>query len=532
MLSRKLQNKSKRYWNIVLGERLRKVNELVNLRKFAHEKSEIKKIVFSHEKKEMKSQNLLIEAKLTERQNNRILKKISNEKGEFKKRYLVTVLKKVKEAREEVKSIFRKSISKIREVKRGSKYRDRKGSGKEKKIIEVVDCDVLVFSEKVNFHGETVSEIDEACNLRVQGGELANFDPIPERASEEGVDFGRDLDGTCGVVLDLLEEILGDGFVEEYEGARQTVKDIVDRWPSVIVDAFPGDHLVQQVLVAEAVERGAALVSAQHGGWYGEVGYFGLEWMEKQISDVFATWGYETDDKDVRLPAAKLMNDRRTKRDGDSLLWLSRSVDHWGDYLYPTTFFDLIDGVDAPHEGSDRYERAKVFYDALSQETKNDILLRFDHKHLPDVKGYMRQLKHRIDRRLGEATIDRGGAGLEGRIRDARLILVDHVPSTVFAECIHSGVPTILFDQVDDKWLTDNARQAYRALEDAGVLYQDPEAAARKVDEVYADPVDWWTSSEVETAVNEYKNEFAYVGEQPAEEWATFFEELYPLHTR
>jgi putative transferase (TIGR04331 family) len=337
----------------------------------------------------------------------------------------------------------------------------------------------------------------------------------------------------AGLVVGLLEVTLGGRFIDEYFNAKRTVEDIVEEWPSVVLDAFPRGNILQRVLVAEAVERGAALVSVQHGGWYGEIGYYGEKWVIERISDMYATWGYETEELDVGLPAAKLMNERQTKLDGESLLWLSRSVDHWGDYLYPATFFDVIDGVNGPNEGQNRFQRAAELYDSLRMEIRGDILLRFDYKHLPDVKGYMRQLKRRIEKRLTDVTVDPGGVmGLEERIQQARLILVDHVPSTVFAECIHSGVPTILFDKTDEKWLTDNAREVYQALQDAGVLYQDAEAAARKIDEIYPDPLEWWESGQVTAAVNRYRDEFAYVGDRPVEEWAAFMEELDGTHSQ
>ncbi len=507
--------KSHSYWEVVIGN---KVNKSLERSYFADGKYSYVNI--SDEKFRKRSEG------------KRALGKYGSKEETEKNIDKIKLIKEVLEVK--ISKAFRKFFAKLLSL--SEKKKEKKESvAKEKEArskIEKIDSEVLAFSEKINFHEGTVEKIADACDLQVQWGELDDFDGQHEPPTEREIQLPRGTGEVDDIVVEFLEEELGDRFVEKYLRAKRTVETVVERWPSIILDAFPGDDLVQRVLVAEAVERGATLVGVQHGGWYGEIGYYGLEWIEKKISDVFATWGYQNSEIDVGVPAPKLMNDRSTKPGGETLLWLSRSVDHWGDYLSPATFFDTIDGVNGPNEGQARFERAMELYSALRQRTRSNLLLRFDYKHLPDTEGHMRMLKWRIDRQFNEANIDRGGRGLESRIRDARLILVDHVPSTVFAECIHSGVPTILIDKIDDKWLTDNARQAYRDLEEAGVLYQEPDAAARKIEEIYDDPLDWWTSEEVLGAVNQYKEEFAYVGKRPVEEWATFLEELHTERTR
>ncbi len=507
--------KNHSYWEIVVGS---KINKSLEKNYFAD--GEFKHVNFSDEEFRKRSEE------------KRMLSKFDNKGVIEESTSKVEAIKNILKA--EINKIFRKFLAKLVSLskKKKEKSEDKIEEKEARTKIEKIDSEVLVFGEKINFHEGTVEKIADACDLQVQWGELEDFDDRHEPHLEEELQLPRGTGKVDDIVVELLEKELGDRFVGEYLRAKRTVETVVERWPSVILDAFPGDDLVQRVLVAEAVERGATLVGVQHGGWYGEIGYYGLEWIEKKISDVFATWGYQNSEIDVGMPAPKLMNDRSTKPGGETLLWLSRSVDHWGDYLSPATFFDTIDGVNGPNEGQARFERALELYNALRQRTRSNLLLRFDYKHLPDTEGHMRMLKWRIDRQFNEANIDRGGKGLESRIRDARLILVDHVPSTVFAECIHSGVPTILIDKIDDKWLTDNARQAYRDLEEAGVLYQEPDAAARKIEEIYDDPLDWWTSEEVLGAVNRYREEFAYVGERPVEEWATFLEELHTERTR
>jgi putative transferase (TIGR04331 family) len=88
------------------------------------------------------------------------------------------------------------------------------------------------------------------------------------------------------------------------------------------------------------------------------------------------------------------------------------------------------------------------------------------------------------------------------------------------------GIPTLLFDRVNWDALTDDARGAYHALEDAGVLYQDASKAASMINEIYPDPSAWWQSDDVQEAVRHYIDQFAYVGEDPIEEWVSFLESL------
>jgi putative transferase (TIGR04331 family) len=486
------KERSKRYWSIILMGRINKVLENANTGDNFYDKRK-------------------------EKNKKRPIKKINK---------IAPYLKK------QVEVFLRKSFVRMVE-KKTKKIRKRKSEYKKvQSDIKKINSEVVIFGRKINVHRSTRKKIGGESELEIMWVEGEEFEDMHEsNPSQESSSFPG-LEETDDIVIELLFDDLGDGFIEEYMRAKKKVEAIVEKWPSVIIDAIPNDGLTQRVFVAEAVERGAILVSVQHGGWYGEVGYYGLEWVEKQISDVFATWGYENDDIDVGLPALKLMNDRCVDPEGETLLWLSRSVDHWGGHLSPVTFFDVIDGANGPNEGKSRFERATKLYDKLARDVKGNLLLRFDYKLRPDTEGHMRMLKWRIRKRFKQAKMDRKRRKLEERLGNARLVLVDHVPSTVFAECIHGGVPTILFDRIDEKWLTDNARQAYQALEDAGILYQNPEAAARKINEVYPDPLDWWNSTQVTAAVNQYKKEFAYVGERPVKEWAEFLEDVHEQNSQ
>lgn len=72
--------------------------------------------------------------------------------------------------------------------------------------------------------------------------------------------------------------------------------------------------------------------------------------------------------------------------------------------------------------------------------------------------------------------------------------------SAVPTDALAYNRPTVLIQWTALQRLLPEAEPAIQALKKAGILHNDPEKAAQKINEVYDDAEDWWASAEVQNA--------------------------------
>jgi putative transferase (TIGR04331 family) len=107
----------------------------------------------------------------------------------------------------------------------------------------------------------------------------------------------------------------------------------------------------------------------------------------------------------------------------------------------------------------------------------------------------------------------------------ARVAVVTY-PDTPFIEAMLLGVPTIGLWPSALWELRDDAREPFDLLKEVGVIFEDPVAAAARLDVAAIDPEAWWGSADVQAARRAFLARFAAVGRRPLEPWVTYLRSL------
>lgn len=102
---------------------------------------------------------------------------------------------------------------------------------------------------------------------------------------------------------------------------------------------------------------------------------------------------------------------------------------------------------------------------------------------------------------------------LEAAMLHCRLLVLDHL-GTTFAQALAANVPTVLFWRKDLCRLTPEAAPIVEALAAAGMLFHDPEAAARHVAKVWNVVPDWWNGRELLEARKAFASQFALTSDE------------------
>jgi putative transferase (TIGR04331 family) len=103
-------------------------------------------------------------------------------------------------------------------------------------------------------------------------------------------------------------------------------------------------------------------------------------------------------------------------------------------------------------------------------------------------------------------------------IRSSRLFVATY-NATTYLETFTADFPTIIFWDPSQWKMFPSAQGYFDRLRSAGILFDTPEAAARKVNEIFDDPMAWWRSRDVQQAKNEFCARFARTSDNWLEEW-------------
>jgi len=303
------------------------------------------------------------------------------------------------------------------------------------------------------------------------------------------------------VLMQGFAELLPSAALENWADLNARAEDwIGKRQPRVIVTGVGMRWNTQfAVWAAECQRRGTRIVGTQHGGSYGERAYHETcETHERRVSDVFATWGWQEDEKTVPLPAPRLagLRQRRKPVSDGPILWIgtsdSRHVYQMGPRPVGSQFLNYFD-------------EQRAFSKALSPDIAKDVLFRC----YPREFGWIGQPGR--DGAL-PVQIDDFQTSLHARLAAARLAVVDHVGSTTILEALAAGCPVLCFGTRQSFDIRESARPFYDALEKTGVFHQSVESAAAMVNEIAGDVPGWWQEPARQDAVRQFSDNFALKG--------------------
>lgn len=278
------------------------------------------------------------------------------------------------------------------------------------------------------------------------------------------------------------------------------------RPPHVIMtaNAFSTDDR-WKLLSASQTEKGAKLVIAQHGGHYG-VGSWSASLMhEIAISDRYLSWGWRdlSEPKIYPAPATRLIGLKAPRsRANGRCLQVTTSFPRQSYWLYSAPI--------GP-QASDYLDAQLRFAAALSAEVRDSLTVRLS------SSDYGWDIADRWADSHPGVTTDLGLTPMSDLLADTRLFVATY-NATTFLESFTMCIPTVIFWNPAMWELTSDASLYFEALKDASIFFDHPEKCAAHINAIWHDPMSWWMSSGVQTAVAAFVERFAYVGPHPESE--------------
>ena len=321
------------------------------------------------------------------------------------------------------------------------------------------------------------------------------------------ISFGDDEFLKC--LSEMLFADMPKCFVEDFQTTCAMGKAKYPDAPKVIfsANAWYYDEIFK-FWAADCAEKGTVLLGTPHGGNYGNLFKEVSINHEMAIVDNYYSWGWDMEGcaaEVIPMPATKLMNLKVMGANSEKtgILWVATSSTRY-----------LMSFPNLPKSFREYLSWQKRFLEALvGRGLLPEVLFR---AHYQD-NGWG------IVSRLKEAeptlSVDSWSTPFRKRLAQCRLYVCDHL-STTFTEALASNKPTILFWDTDVNKLRPEAEPYFDLLRSAGVLFDDPDAAAEAVSYAYANVELWWHDSGRQQAVSKFCNQFAHTSPNAIQLWA------------
>ncbi len=304
-------------------------------------------------------------------------------------------------------------------------------------------------------------------------------------------------------------------FFENYEMSREYVCKFLPKSPKLILNSqhHSGGEFAD-FFIAQAVEDGNAKhMMVCHGGCYGAMEISVQERIWARISDIYALWSnprnYGANCKTVKLPSLrfhKWLGFRKASNLAQRILVMLT-----GHYPQRYSYNSIY-----PYTIDDEYDSWQIrFLSAIDRSHHSDIVIR-DYHRLSDIsRGAVRKWadEHGIEVSAGLSLWD--------ALRESK-IAIHTVPQTTYLETISANHPTLCFWNPEANLIRTDLMPYFEGLVTAGVLHRTPESAARKLNEVESDPVQWWSLPEVQSAVSAFRDNVCQTRHTALAEWAEY----------
>lgn len=234
-------------------------------------------------------------------------------------------------------------------------------------------------------------------------------------------------------------------------------------------------------IAAMAMERGAKIIGAQHGAGTGWSVCCPAEDFTRETVDGFITWdALNTTEKDIALPDPKLNRMFHARK---------RKIKNDAKFLFVGTSFPRYASAGIRTQPMSRQMLQYFDWQNRFFRAVGDLREKFIVRPYPAEYGW--QNKIRLLQDFPKLNIDHFHASAVAHMKKCRLVVLDN-PQTAFLEALALDVPCVLYFDPELWKMNAEAEAMFKNLSGFGIVHFTPESAAKHVEEIYYDPMEWW----------------------------------------
>lgn len=329
---------------------------------------------------------------------------------------------------------------------------------------------------------------------------------------------------TC--IISLLPEFLPAVYLELYSKIRAKAEKFIKRAVFLNTASAWHENYAFTYAAFESREKyNSIIVSMTSGGGYGQYKYFIPEYIDRKISDIYLSWGW----KDSYYGGAEIIKAPSIRASSIMPKNISQSENRdkkgcfvsttGSPYLFRNNLWSLYEGFE------EYFEEQLRFYKALKPDVAKKIIYRpYPHKKYlwNNVENFKKNFPH--------VTIDSKDK-MTGVIKTAKILILDHNITTL-CDAVALNIPIVCYWKNNLYPVRSSAAGDFQLLRDVEILHDNPESAAKCVNNIW-DNVDlWWNEEKRQNAVIKFARKYAYASVDYKKEWSNVFKTLKDYYVR
>lgn len=293
----------------------------------------------------------------------------------------------------------------------------------------------------------------------------------------------------------LLIKLLPTTFLEGFKDLTSNINNF--SWPSSPKFIYTSNSIFFddkfKLYCAENKSKGAKLFIGQHGGSYGIAKQSFSENYQLSISDYFFSWGWNsTTFKNKIIPIGVISKFKKLKVDPSIILIVTTALPRYSYHLWSSSKSSQFVNYTENHF---------KFISTLNSSINNSLIVRLI------KKDYGWEQIKRYRNKFPNLNIDSGETKMTDLLSKTKLYIGTY-NATSYLEAIYLNIPTVIYWDINEWEIRDEAKPYFDDLKKVKVFFEDPVSAAIHVNEIYNDIEEWWNSKEVSKAVLNFKNNF------------------------
>jgi|SaaInlStandDraft_4_1057021.scaffolds.fasta_scaffold10643_2 putative transferase (TIGR04331 family) len=288
-------------------------------------------------------------------------------------------------------------------------------------------------------------------------------------------------------------------YLEGFLECRKIIKKIkLPKSPKVIFtsnDHFSNDLF--KIWAIDNLEKGARLVIGQHGG--GAFHKFnGGTSFELRVCDSYITTGKGNNVAQYIHHVGRFNNKLSFEKYDKNGVGILMAV------AMPRYSFDLRAMVIAGQMNS-YFKNQFSFYTNLRKSIQKKLNVRI----YPDGDYGWEQKKRWADH-FPFVLLDEATSSIDKQVKKCRLVISTY-NATTYNETLANNIPTVIYWDTTLWEISSVSLPYFEELKKVGIFHDTPESAARHINNIWDDISLWWKSSEVQTARNNYCEQYASI---------------------
>ena len=108
-----------------------------------------------------------------------------------------------------------------------------------------------------------------------------------------------------------------------------------------------------------------------------------------------------------------------------------------------------------------------------------------------------------LEKRLA-VKIERSNVPIEKSINESRLLIHTALESTLFLEALNLNIPSILFMDFNNKFISKKDINLFKSLKNQGLMYDNPNDLAEFINLNYKNIDNWWKSDNTQKTLRRF----------------------------